>query len=105
MVIQVNRQRPDDKETNNNEIINYKLLYEAERLEKERLARRIADLEKNKMSPPDINEMEDARVSGLRGDAHKETLQGALILQLRQDNDRLKQENGALIRVISKLSK
>ena len=105
MVIQVNRQRPDDKETNNNEIINYKLLYEAERLEKERLARRIADLEKNKMSPPDINEKEDARVSCLRGDAHRETLQGALILQLRQDNDRLKQENGALIRVISKLSK
>lgn len=92
--------------------IDYKKLYEKETVENERLRKIITDLEKSlentklttKQASGDGCHIVpyNSRLEKLVADLEEEN---RTLEQIRADNIRLKEENGALIRVISKLSK
>jgi len=96
----------------------YKKLYEREKAENERLLEKIKYLENLIESTRLIGGKQQQTGSGDSGqplnERERRTLEKRITLledetkvveQLRADNQRLKEENGALIRVISKLSK
>uniref|UniRef100_A0A915KJH8 cGMP-dependent protein kinase interacting domain-containing protein n=1 Tax=Romanomermis culicivorax TaxID=13658 RepID=A0A915KJH8_ROMCU len=92
--------------------VDYKKLYEKETVENERLRKIISDLEKSlentklttKQASGDGCHIVpyNSRLEKLVADLEEEN---RTLEQIRADNIRLKEENGALIRVISKLSK
>jgi len=96
----------------------YKKLYEREKAENERLLEKIKYLESLIESTRMIGSKQMQTGSGDPGqplnERERRTLEKRItqleddtkvVEQLRSDNQRLKEENGALIRVISKLSK
>jgi len=104
--------------TSEHEALDYKKLYEKERDENERLRKKIKDLEGQ---VTEIQRENDTKViagaangTSQLSERDRRAFQRRIaeleeeskaVEQLRSDNQRLKEENGALIRVISKLSK